>query len=214
MDKSIKSNIWKYYLYRMFGSAVFTSPIWILYLRDNGLSLTQSMLLQTFYIIIMLFATIPMGALADMWGRKYVLIISQFLNSFGYIIFFLSHTFTGFLIGEFFMGIATASYFGVQEAFIYDTLKQIKEINLYKKVQGNIYAINDMMFGIVGMFGAAIAAAISMRFTFGISIIPVVIAGIICFSFKVFSDCENRLEELTKSPITKITFFMIYLLVK
>ncbi|MBT4540014.1 MFS transporter [Candidatus Woesearchaeota archaeon] len=184
MDKSIKSNIWKYYLYRMFGSAVFTSPIWILYLRDNGLSLTQSMLLQTFYIIIMLFATIPMGALADMWGRKYVLIISQFLNSFGYIIFFLSHTFTGFLIGEFFMGIATASYFGVQEAFIYDTLKQIKEINLYKKVQGNIYAINDMMFGIVGMFGAAIAAAISMRFTFGISIIPVVIAGIICFSFK------------------------------
>ena len=184
MENKLKSNIWKYYLYRIFGSAVFTSPIWILYLRDNGLSLTQSMLLQTFYIVIMLFATIPMGALADFWSRKNVLILSQLLNAAGTFIFFISHNFYGFLAGEFILGMATASYFGVQEAFIYDTLKQVKNIKLYKKVIGNIYAINDLMFGVVGMFGAAIAAAISMRFTFGISVVPILIAGIVCFSFK------------------------------
>ena len=180
----IKSNIWKYYLYRIFGAAVFTMPIWVLYLQENGLSLTEVMLLQTVYTITMLIFTIPFGALADLWERKKVLIISQIGIITGYFTFFSGDSFWWFLLGEVFLGISTASYFGIQEAFLYDTLKQIKESSRFKKVVGNVYAINDVMMGTVGIFGAAIAALISMRFTFGISIIPLVIAFLICFSFK------------------------------
>ena len=147
-------------------------PIWVLYLQENGLSLTEVMLLQTVYTITMLIFTIPFGALADLWERKKVLIISQIGIITGYFTFFSGDSFWWFLLGEVFLGISTASYFGIQEAFLYDTLKQIKESSRFKKVVGNVYAINDVMMGTVGIFGAAIAALISMRFTFGISIIP------------------------------------------
>lgn len=183
-NKKIQSNIWKYYLYRLFGSAIFTMPIWVLYMQENGLSLTEIMILQSVYTIVTLIASVPFGALADRWGRKYVLIISQLLNIFGYFIYIFSTSFWTFFAGEIIFGLSTATFFGVGEAFVYDSLKATKHVNKYKKVQGNVYAINDFVMGITGMFGAAIAAVLSMRFTYGLSILPLTIALFVIFSFK------------------------------
>jgi len=183
-QSKIHSNIWKYYLYRLFGSAIFTMPIWVLYMQENGLSLTEVMILQSVYTIVTLIASVPFGALADRWGRKHVLVISQLLNLFGYFIYIFSTSFWTFFIGEIIFGLSTATFFGVGEAFIYDSLKATKHVNKYKQVQGNIYAINDFVMGITGMFGAAIAAVLSMRFTYGLSMLPLTLALFIIFSFK------------------------------
>ena len=183
-SNSLDANIWKVYLYRFFGSFVFTMPVWVLYLQDLGISLTQVMILHAVYTLIILFLTIPFGALADLKGRKYVLIISQIAVVIGYIVYIISDTFFGFLIGEILFGISTASFFGVLEALIYDTLKQTKNIKSYKKVQGNTYAINDFLLGFGGLLGAFIAAAISKQFTFIVSLVPLMFALILLFWIK------------------------------
>ncbi len=183
-SSSVKSNIWKIYLFRIFGSAVFVMPIWVLYLQDKGISLTQVMIMHAVYTLTMLFLTIPFGALADLKGRKYVLIISEIAVIIGYLMYIFSNSFWGFLIGEILFGISTASFFGVLEAFIYDTLKQVNQISKYNKVQGRVYAINDFMMGSCGLIGAFIAAAISKWFTFLISVVPLMIALFLCFGLK------------------------------
>jgi len=73
-QQQMKKNIWKFYLYRVFCSISLVTPIFVLFLLDNGLSMFQVGLLQTIYTIVIVLVNIPAGIFTDKFGRKNVLV--------------------------------------------------------------------------------------------------------------------------------------------
>lgn len=72
----LKSNIWKFYLFDIFAAMIFAVPIIVLFWQDNGLSLTQVMILQSIFSLMIVILEIPTGYFADIYGRKNVLFLS------------------------------------------------------------------------------------------------------------------------------------------
>ena len=182
--RKIESNIWKYYLWRFFCGISLTIPIFVLFLKENGLNITQIMILQSVYTTCIIVFSILAGALADKYGRKKILIISSIALTLGYFAYGTGMDFWHFFFAEIIYAIGAATFLGIGEAFVYDSLKNIKKENSYKKVQGIAYGISEVMMGLTGILGAAVAAAISLRSTYFISMIPASITIFIALSFK------------------------------
>ena len=126
MDKKVlESNIWKFYLYRVFNCLVFVSPIFILFYQQNGLSMTQIMILQSVYTAVILLAVIPAGIVADYIGRKKVLIANTFLFSLAWALYALSSNFWSFFFCEIVIALSSAMWTASGTAFFYDTLKEL-----------------------------------------------------------------------------------------
>jgi len=82
-----RSNIWKYYFYKLFTSLEITVPIYVLFLLENNLSMTQVMILQSFYTFLIFIFELPSGVFADLYGRKNSLIFSSIFLTLAFITF-------------------------------------------------------------------------------------------------------------------------------
>ena len=116
--KKLEQNIWKFYLYRLFSSLAFVGPIFVLFLQDNGLSVTEIMVLQSIYSAVIMLFVIPSGIIADYIGRKKILIVNAVFVSLGWAIFALSSDFFGFLIAEITVALASAMWMASGSAFL------------------------------------------------------------------------------------------------
>ena len=118
----------KYYILRFLSRLVFFLPIFVIFLQENGLSLTEIMVLQSIYSIVYLLLQIPTGAFADLFGRNRSIQIS------------------------------TAFFYGADEAFVYDILKSAGREKHYKKVKGKIFGIEQVSSAIAFAFGGWLAS--------------------------------------------------------
>ncbi|MFH1642505.1 MAG: MFS transporter [Nanoarchaeota archaeon] len=214
--QKIKDNIWKFYLYRIFSSLIFITPIYVLFLQENGLSMTQVMVLHTVYTIATMIFVIPSGLIADHIGRKKVLIISNSLFFIAWIAYGSSHNFWQFFATEIVFGVSSAMWFAAGNAFFYDSLQQINQQHKFKKLYGNVIAINYLMWGLASIVGSIIAVK-GFRLVFYYTAIPVFISIIIAFSFTDTKKTKNvnyavHLKEAVKFTSThpKIRFLVIF----
>jgi len=213
----ISKNITKFYFYRIFTSFNLVLPIFVLFLINNGLSLTQVFVLQSVYTLTLVILNIPTGAFADRYGRKKSLIISSFVLLTAFFVYGSSTRFWHFLIAEILYGISTAFWLSQGTSFIYDTLKQIGDEHKYKRVQGKVETINSLGM-CLGSLIAGVIAAYSMRWNYYIGMIPVFIGLLISFSFretriqqskeKYFEKIRNAFDYAVKHP--QLRFFMLF----
>lgn len=152
-QKNLESNIWKFYLYEILYSLMFFTPIIVLFYQNNGLSLTQIMIIQSINSIAWILMEIPSGYFADTVGRKQSLIITGIFATLAMLTFGLGYNFYHFLLASLFWALAGVFISGADSAFIYDTLKCLHKENLYKKVWGNTvfcYSIGVSVASIIG----------------------------------------------------------------
>jgi MFS family permease len=140
-------------------------PVFVLFLQDLGLSLTQIMLLQSIYAIAIVLLEVPTGYFADIFGRKKSLIIGSVFFLLSLLSMSFGTLFFHFLIAEIFWALFTSLISGSDSALIYDTLKDLKDEATYKKVWGNIIFISTLAIGIANILGGFIGA-INFRWTF------------------------------------------------
>lgn len=178
----LKQNIWKFYLYRFFASLIFSAPIFVLFLLDNGLSMTQVMLLQAVYTALSMLFTVPAGLLADKIGRQKILACNSLFALLGWLVYASSHTFSGFLLAEILLALSLALWQAGSPAFIYDTLKELKEEKQFKKVYGHIVTINNLVWGLAALLGSYLAT-FSLRLPFWFSLPPLALALFLAFTF-------------------------------
>lgn len=200
MNKII-SNIKNEYLYRFFSSFDITSAIWVLYLGYKGMNLVQIGLLEGIFHVTGLLSEIPTGALADLFGRRRILIIGRMMSLISAIIMLFSNSFLGFAMGFILSAWGYNLNSGSEEALIYDTLKELKKEDEYLKINGKINLIIEISQGLAVFIGGSLS-----QIDFSISYITAIIIGIISLTFS-FNFKEVDIRDDFEERITIINHF-------
>lgn len=121
-------NIRLFIAFRILFNSRFYYPVFTILFLDFGLTIEQFALLNTLWAITIVCAEVPSGALADILGRKYLLVTTALLMvaEMSLLAFVpLGNStliFTVFLLNRVLSGLAEAMASGADEAIAYDSL--------------------------------------------------------------------------------------------
>ena len=148
MDRNIKIA----YLVGTFRNAWFWLGIWILFYLSitnySGIGVIESTLFFTAIVL-----DVPTGALADIFGKRFTLVISFFLSGLCNIGIAYSTNITNLLISVIIGGIAMSLYSGAFDALVYDSLLQQKKESLFNKVLSRITSYQLITMAISSTIG-------------------------------------------------------------
>ena len=184
MVKNYSSNIWKYYLFIIFGRIELTVSIFVLFFLANNLNMTQVMILETIFTIALFFFEIPSGAFADKVGRKTSLVLSNLSLCISFVIFGLGNSFFAFMIAQIFTALFWALKSGADSAFIYDSLKELKREKEYSKIFGIGSSIWMFILASLGLVSTYLSTYLGFRMLFFISAGFFFIGFLIALTFK------------------------------
>ncbi|MBW2683271.1 MAG: MFS transporter, partial [Deltaproteobacteria bacterium] len=134
------ANIRLFIAFRIFFNARFYYPVFTILFLDYGLTIEQFALLNTVWAITIVVAEVPSGALADIFGRKTLIVITSFLMVFEMLVIAFmplgnsTIIFWGFLINRVLSGLAEAMASGADEAIAYDSLAEEGSVDDWPKV--------------------------------------------------------------------------------
>ncbi|MCK5095786.1 MAG: MFS transporter [Candidatus Pacebacteria bacterium] len=162
--QKIKANIWKTQVFKIVQNLAFFTPVAVLFWQENGLSLTEIMILQSLFSVALVLLEIPSGYFADVFGRRPSLILASVFYLVAAIGYSLGHDFGTFLIAELLWAVACAFISGADSALVYDSLQNVGEEKNYKRIWGSIsfWAFLAVAFG--GIVGGWIGS-INLRWT-------------------------------------------------
>lgn len=158
-------------------------PIAILYFSQISGSYALGM---TIYSITMLSATIfeiPTGVFSDKIGRRKTSILSSFFALLCIIFYSIAQSFSFLALSAVIEGLSRALASGNDDALLHDTLKQDNQQKDYQEFLGKTSSMFQASAAIAAILGS-IVASWSFRWTFYLSIIPLLIKFIISFKFK------------------------------
>lgn len=178
-------NIWKYYLFSFLTSLAFFSGVLIPFFTQwGGLNQFQIQILQAWFMFWIFALEIPTGAIADYFGRKYSIALGALVVTFGALLYGSIPDFKVFLLGEFLFAMAIALQSGADEALIYDSLKEIGQVDQAKKIIGRARSFELIAIGLGAPIGSFIAAKLGMNFPMLFSAIPFLLAALVAMTFK------------------------------
>ncbi len=103
----------------------FLSAVLIPFFTDwGGISFSQIMILQAWFMVWSIILEVPTGAFADRFGRKLSLSLAALFGVAWVLVYSSAPNFYVFMAGEFLAAIAVALISGSQEALLYDSLRQ------------------------------------------------------------------------------------------
>jgi MFS family permease len=164
-EMAIEANVRKAYLYRFLHNFQLWWPIWVIYLQqERGLSLTQITLLDAPFWLLIVFAEVPTGAVADRFGRKTSLAIGGLLFGVAVFVFGVAESYPIILVSYAAWGLAITFQSGADTAILYDSLKKVGREEEFQKINGRLWAITSFAVLIAILVGAPLAAATSLAF--------------------------------------------------
>ena len=126
------------------------------FLTWGGISLSEMMMLQAWFVFSIFLFEVPTGTIADYFGRKHSMIAAGFVGMLGCLMYLIKPDFWLFAIGETLWAIGATLVSGADEALIYDSLKKMKKEKTSKKVLGRFQS-----WGLAGMLVAAPVGSIA-----------------------------------------------------
>lgn len=203
------SNIRLFIAFRIFFNARFYYPVFTILFLDFGLSIEQFALLNTVWAITIVCAEVPSGALADILGRRYLIVATSLLMvvELSVIAFVpLGNTtliFWAFLFNRVLSGLAEAMASGADEAIAYDALVAEGKEEDWPKVLSvqmrlrSIASIITMTFGaliydpslvnrLLAWFGSPLSLSqqTTMRFPVYLTLVLAILATVTAFKMQ------------------------------
>ncbi len=123
------SNVRRFMAFRILFNSRFYYPVFTILFLDFGLTVAQFSILNAVWAATIVLAEVPSGALADVVGRKRLLVFATtvMVVEVGLIAFIPKSNptlvFSVFLVNRILSGLAEAAASGADEALAYDTLK-------------------------------------------------------------------------------------------
>ena len=127
-----------YFWANMLGSVSFLAPVMSLFYLHRGLVFADFFILLLIIVITMFIFEVPTAAFADRYGPKASMIFGQFLAILAAVLLIFANTKMEFYFISFLTGVLITFFSGVDEAFIYDSLKEEKKEKNMSKVWGKI----------------------------------------------------------------------------
>lgn len=189
METKLKRNISVSYLYNFFMTMDITSAIWILYLSFKGMTLVEIGILESIYHITGLLFELPTGALADLYGRKFCVVLGRAVSVISCILMIISNSFIGYAF-SFILSCASMNlHSGAAEALVYDSLKELGEEESYKKIWGRLAFVMTIAQGAAVLLGG-ILADIKFLYAYLLGGAIQIVAFIISFGFTEPNICN------------------------
>lgn len=126
-------------------------PVYVLYFWNYGLNLFQIALMAAIFEASILIFELPTGLVADIYGRKISLLLSNAVLFIGGLVFLSFPSFLGFIFGEIIIGLGDTLKSGAFEAWIFDSLKYEgkEEKTKYVFSQGKRYQTLGRLIGMI-----------------------------------------------------------------
>lgn len=179
----MKRNITVDYVYRFLSSFDITSAIWVLFLGYKGMSLIEIGLLESIYHTCNLIFEIPSGAMADLLGRRRVIILSRVASVISCLIMLNSHSFWGFAIGFIFSAFGGNLNSGSEEALIYDSLIQEDSVDSYLKLNSRLNVLIEIAQA-MAVFVGGLLAEHSFELSYSVALLIAVTALLTALQFE------------------------------
>lgn len=161
---AIRDNIPKLYLFKFLISMHFFAGVLIPFFTDwGGISFSQVMLLQSWFVLWVFLLETPTGAVADFVGRKASLACGAVSITAAVLTYSSKPDFSRFLLGEFLWAASMAFVSGADEALVYDSLKQRGEERLSKSVLARFSSCEIGAIMVSAPIGGLIASAHGLR---------------------------------------------------
>jgi len=131
LQKRLEGNLRRFTLFRLLYTSRFYYPIFTILFLDYGLTLEQFAILNIVWAISIVVAEVPSGAMADIVGRKQLLVYAAVLMviEMALIVFApigsSNLLFFMFLGNRICSGLSEAAASGADEALAYDSLKEL-----------------------------------------------------------------------------------------
>ena len=155
-------NIRRYIAFKVLFNSRFYYPVFTILFLDFGLSVAQFAILNAVWAATIVMAEVPSGALADVIGRKRLLVFATFsmVVEVGMISVVPtsnpSLVFYVFLINRILSGLAEAAASGADEAMAYDSLKDYGHPEDWGRVLELLARFQSIGFIVAMSMGAAI----------------------------------------------------------
>ena len=173
---SYRSNIPKFFIYRILYNFMLFLPIWVIYIQGKfNLSLTEVTFNDSAFWITMALTEIPTGAVADTWGRKQSQVIGMIIASGSILLFGLAPFYALVLIANSLWAIGITFISGADIAMFYDTLKVLDLEDQYPKYRGRLQAAVLVSIATSGVLGGLIGE-MNLTATFTITSCLMIIA--------------------------------------
>jgi MFS family permease len=151
----------------------------IFYLQDSGLSYLQMSIIYAVNLIFSALLCLPMGNIADRYGRKKGFAIGAAVMSVSMMIYALTRTFEAFLVAEVFWATGWALLNGSNEAWVVDQLSKDGRISEGPRTFTAAMTASYAM-GVVGGIIASMLVTFSLNMPFlGAAIIALVCTAIV-----------------------------------
>ena len=133
-------------------------PVYALLFADRGLSTAEIASLFVIWSVVSFVAEIPSGALADMWSRRKLYALGEWLTAAGYAVWVVWPSYPGFALGFVLWGLGGALGSGALEALVYDELAAERRTAEYARIAGRSGTV-----GILATLVATLVAAQAVR---------------------------------------------------
>jgi MFS family permease len=153
----LSRNITTDYIFCFVKNFDISSSIWVLYMVFKGMSLWQIGIVEGVYHLTSLLLEVPTGALADLLGRRKVILAGRICSAVSSLICLFGGSMWHFAIAFAVSAIGQNLNSGSEEALLYDSMKQLGQSDRYIKVSSRLNVIIEVAQGIATVAGGLIA---------------------------------------------------------
>ncbi len=135
-------------------------PTMVLFFTENGLTMQQVFILQTFFSIAIFALEIPSGYIADSFGRKNSIVLGSIIGLASFIVYALSYSFWPMVLAETLLGIGFAFISGADSALLYESMAVNNETDDYRRREGHMqfsYVFSEAVGSVFGGYLALIS---------------------------------------------------------
>lgn len=154
--------------FRLLFNCRFYYPVYTILFLDFGLNLTQFAALNVAWALSIVLLEVPSGALADVVGRRNLVVLSAVLMVVEMIVFASlpvggPWVFWVFLANRVISGAAEAFASGADEAMAYDSIAESERTDVWPRVMGRLSRWMALGFIVSSLTGAFVYDAVNMN---------------------------------------------------
>jgi len=155
-------NVRLFIAFKCFFNARFYYPIFTILFLDFGLTVSQFALLNAVWAATIVVMEVPSGALADIWGRRTLMILAGGLTVLEMMILcfarrnHLDLLFGLFILNRVLSGTAEAAASGADQAMAFDALKQAGREDEWGRVLSTQMRLQSLAYIVAMSLGAAV----------------------------------------------------------